>query len=158
MIVLGVDPGLARCGYGLVRVQGQRFELVEYGCIETPSKLAVGKRLAMIHAELGRLLKQHKPDRAGLEKLFFSKNVSTAMQVGEARGVVLLVLESAGLVPVELTPNEVKMAVCGQGNADKKQMQMMVKMLLKLAEVPQPDDAADAVGIALAAASWKTFG
>lgn len=157
MIVLGIDPGIARCGYGLVHAEGQRLELITYGCIETPAGMAASKRLALLNNELSAVLREHKPDRVGLEKLFFSKNVKTAMQVGEARGVILFSLDGAGLVPVEMTPNEVKMAVCGHGAADKKQVQAMVKMLLRLPSVPKPDDAADAVAIALAAATWRSF-
>lgn len=158
MIVLGIDPGIARCGYGVVRSEGQRVELVTYGCMETPAGLALSKRLSLLHAQLRAILAEHRPERVGLEKLFFSKNVKTAMQVGEARGVLMFTLDAAGLLPVEMTPNEVKLAVCGHGAADKKQVQTMVKMLLRLPSVPEPDDAADAVAIALAAATWRTFG
>lgn len=157
MIVLGIDPGIARCGYGVVRSEGQKMELVAYGCMETPAGLPLSKRLSMLHQQLSEVLKLHRPQRVGVEKLFFSKNVKTAMQVGEARGVVMFALDGAGLLPIEMTPNEVKLAVCGQGSADKKQVQAMIKMLLRLPSVPEPDDAADAVAIALAAATWKTF-
>jgi crossover junction endodeoxyribonuclease RuvC len=157
MMVLGIDPGIARCGYGVVRSEGQKMELVTYGCMETPAGLPLSKRLSLLHQQLTEVLKQYRPQRVGVEKLFFSKNVKSAMQVGEARGVVMFTLDSAGLLPIEMTPNEVKLAVCGQGSADKKQVQTMIKMLLRLPSVPQPDDAADAVAIALAAATWKTF-
>ena len=154
-LVLGIDPGIARCGYGIVYREHNAFVCVEYGCIETPAKTEDGDRLKMLHDELGRLIKKHKPVRAGVEKLYFSKNVTTGLQVSQARGVILLALAEAGIDLVELTPNEVKQAVSGFGAADKKQMQKMVQMTLKLKEIPKPDDAADALAVAITAACWR---
>ncbi len=149
MLILGIDPGIARCGWGVIRREGQVFECVDYGCIETPKGMDEGERLLMVSKGLTEVLSRFKIERVGLEKLFFSKNVSTAFQVGQARGVIVMTLHQAGLVPIECTPNEVKSAVAGYGAADKKQMQKMVCLSLKLAKIPEPDDAADALAIAM---------
>ncbi len=149
MLVLGIDPGTALCGYGLVRSEGDDMSLVAYGAISTPAKAPLSDRLLQIHAELAGMIKAHRPQSAAVEKLFFSKNTRTALAVGHARGVVLLAAAEAGLPVYEYTPNEVKQAIVGYGGADKNQMQQMVRMLLHLPYVPEPDDAADAVAIAI---------
>ncbi len=149
MLVLGIDPGTALCGYGLVRAEGDDMSLVAYGAVSTPAKLPLAERLLQIHTELAALIAEHHPEAAAVEKLFFSKNTRTALAVGHARGVVLLSAAEAMLPVYEYTPNEVKQAISGYGGADKNQMQQMVRMLLHLNFVPEPDDAADAVAIAI---------
>ncbi len=150
MLVMGIDPGIAITGYGLIE-QSDSGDLIviDYGVFRTDSHLTLSSRLLLIYNHITDLLLLHKPQKCAVEKLFFQKNVKTAMAVGEARGVVLLALEKQGINPKEYTPNEVKQAVAGYGGADKKQIQMMVQTLLALPELPKPDDAADALAIAL---------
>lgn len=152
MIILGLDPGTARLGYGVLRQEGARLLHVEHGVLETPKEMPQSERLLDLHRRLMELVAKHQPKLVGVEKLFFSKNVKTALPVAEARGVILLALQAQGLKIFELTPGQVKQAVTGYGNADKRQVQEMVKILLKLKEIPHPDDAADALAIAYAAA------
>ncbi len=122
---------------------------VSYGIISTPKEATPPARLEMLFDDLNKLLKKHKPDTAAVEKLFFSRNVTTAIAVGQARGVIMLCLQKAGIEPSEYTPNEVKQAVAGYGAADKRQVQEMVRALLQLEKIPKPDDAADALAIAI---------
>jgi len=149
MIALGIDPGTALCGYGIVRASGDEYALVACGAIATPAKTPLEQRLLTIYEELTALIKKFRPDTAAVEKLFFSRNTTTALSVGHARGVALLVLAQAKIPLAEYTPNEIKQAVSGYGGADKYQMQQMVRMLLQLDHAPKPDDAADAVAIAI---------
>ncbi len=149
MLVLGIDPGTALCGYGFVRSEQDEMSLVAYGAVATPANSPLPGRLLQIFTELSALVEQYRPDAAAVEKLFFAKNSRTALAVGHARGVALLVAAQAKLPVGEYTPNEVKQAIVGYGGADKNQMQQMVKMLLHLDFVPEPDDAADAVAIAI---------
>ena len=151
MLVLGVDPGTAITGYGLVRhvPDGNQLEAVAYGAITSPSDWAMPKRLQKIYHDLTALIREHQPTEAAVEQLFFSRNVKTALVVGQARGVVLLALADGGLPVHEYTPLEVKQSVVGYGRAEKAQVQELVKLLLGLATVPQPDDAADALAIAI---------
>ncbi|OQY86235.1 MAG: crossover junction endodeoxyribonuclease RuvC [Chloroflexi bacterium UTCFX4] len=149
MIALGIDPGTALCGYGIVRAVGDDYELVACGAIATPAKTPLEFRLLKIYDELGAIIRAYKPNTAAVEKLFFSRNTTTALSVGHARGVILLALAQACLPLAEYTPNEIKQAVAGYGGADKYQMQQMVRVLLRLDQAPKPDDAADAVAIAL---------
>jgi len=149
MLVLGIDPGIASTGYGFVQERDGALEAVAFGVVSTPPKLPVPARLQMIYRELAALIAEHAPTSAAIEKLYFSRNVSTAMSVGQARGVSLLALADGGLDIVEYGPNEVKLAVAGFGNADKPQMQEMVRLLLGLDERPRPDDAADALAVAI---------
>lgn len=149
MLVLGIDPGTALTGYGLVREEDDRLVLVECGAIATPAGEPLPARLQIIYRELRRIIERHAPDAGAIEELFFSRNVRTALSVGQARGVVLLALADAGLSIAEYKPLEVKQAVAGYGGADKHQVQEMVRMLLDLDEVPQPDDAADAAAVAI---------
>jgi crossover junction endodeoxyribonuclease RuvC len=150
MLILGIDPGTATTGYGLVRQTADgSLEEVAHGAILTPAKTPMPDRLVTLYTELKEILLLHRPDGAAVEKLFFQKNVRTAISVGQGRGVVLLALAQAGLKIGEYTPNEIKQAVTGYGSADKVQMQEMVKMLLGLAERPKPDDAADALAVAI---------
>jgi crossover junction endodeoxyribonuclease RuvC len=149
-LVLGIDPGTATTGYGLVRDRADgSLESVTYGTIQTPAGLAAHKRLSMLFHQLNELLLLHRPDGVAVEKLFFQRNVSTAIAVGQARGVVMLAISEAGLDVAEYTPNEVKQAVAGYGNAGKRQVQEMVRVLLTMPEIPKPDDAADALAIAI---------
>lgn len=149
MIALGIDPGTALCGYGIVRAAGDEMELVTCGAISTPTKTPLDQRLLVIYGELVQLIREYKPDQAAIEKLFFARNITTALSVGHARGVAMLAVAQAHLPLAEYTPNEIKQAVSGYGGADKYQMQQMVRMLLHLDDVPKPDDAADAVAIAI---------
>lgn len=150
MLVLGIDPGIAITGYGLINENAQgQLELVEYGVIRTDAKIAAHVRLASLYEQLNQILLLHPPESCAVEKLFFQKNVKTASAVGEARGVIMLALSQHGLSPAEYTPNEIKQAVCGYGNADKNQVKQMVKILLNLPELPTPDDAADALATAI---------
>jgi len=147
-ITLGIDPGTAILGYGVVR--GDRDpELVTYGVARTENTLSPEKRLQRLYDAVSRLIAEHLPDAVAVEQLFFSKNVTTALPVMQARGVVLLAAASADIPVAEYRPNEVKQAIAGYGRADKAQMQEMVRILLRLDAIPQPDDAADALAIAI---------
>ena len=157
MPVLGVDPGIATTGYGLVRERNGEIEAVAYGVITTPAKTPTSQRLQQLYNELEALIAQHQPTSCAVEKLFFSRNVSTAMIVGQARGVTLLALANGGLSIAEYAPNEIKQAVSGYGGADKRQMQEMVRLLLGLDEIPRPDDAADALAVAICHLHTATF-
>lgn len=149
-LALGIDPGTATTGFGLVRLMPDgELVAVKYGVILTPKESSASARLVMLYDQLRDLLQEHSPDTAAVEKLFFSRNVTTALAVGQARGVVMLSLEQAGIEPFEYTPNEVKQAVAGFGGADKRQVQDMVRALLQLEFIPKPDDAADALAIAI---------
>ncbi len=150
ILALGIDPGIATTGYGLVRLLDDgSLQSVLFGAIVTPPDLPVHRRLMMLHGDLKELFSAHHPDTCAVEKLFFQKNVSTAIAVGEARGVVMLTIAEMGLEVAEYTPNEVKQAVAGYGSAQKRQVQEMVRTLLGLPEIPKPDDAADALAIAI---------
>lgn len=149
-LVLGIDPGTATTGYGVVRLTEEgTLEAVTFGVVLTPPSAPAHQRLLMLYGDLKDLLALHRPDSCAVEKLFFQRNVSTAIAVGQARGVVLLAIAEAGLDVAEYTPNEVKQAVVGYGAADKRQVQEMVRTLLLLPEIPRPDDAADALAIAI---------
>ena len=150
MKVLGIDPGTAITGYGLVTEdESGQIGALEFGVITTPAGMPLEQRLLIIHDELKKLILFHRPDTAAVEKLFFQRNVRTAISVGQARGVVLLALAEADISLGNYTPLEVKQAVTGYGGADKRQVQLMVQVLLGLCEVPQPDDAADALAVAI---------
>jgi crossover junction endodeoxyribonuclease RuvC len=149
VLVLGVDPGLATTGYGLVRETRNGLQAIAYGVVSTPAKRPIGQRLQQIYRELLALIQEHQPDEGAIEELFFSRNVRTAMSVGQARGVALLAMADAELRVTDYTPLTVKQAVSGFGGADKKQMQNTVKMLLHLDSIPRPDDAADALAVAI---------
>jgi len=157
MIILGIDPGTAIAGYGILKSDGDELTVVAYGAITTPSDWGMPRRLQHIYAELTVLIQEYQPTDAVVEKLFFSKNVRTALSVGQARGVVLLAAAQANLAIHEYTPLEIKQAVVGYGRADKNQVQQMVRMLLQLDSVPQPDDAADALAIAICHAHSARF-
>ena len=149
MLVLGIDPGTAITGYGLVREDDEGLALVEYGVINTPADQPLPQRLQTIYRGLTAIIDEHQPDQVAVEELFFSRNVRTALSVGQARGVVLLAAAEADLPLHEYKPLEVKQTVAGYGGADKRQVQEMVRLLLHLEQVPEPDDAADAVAVAV---------
>ena len=149
MLVLGIDPGVAITGYALVAGPPDEARLVASGVISTPSGLPLAQRLQQLHDELERLRQEYGPEVAAIEELFFGRNARTALTVGHGRGVALLALAQAGLAVHEYTPMQVKQAVVGYGQASKEQVQEMVRLLLRLSAVPQPDDAADAVAVAL---------
>jgi len=147
---MGIDPGTATTGYCVLGSDSRdNVNVIEYGCIRTPKTDTPQKRLAQIHGELKELFQRFQPKCVAVEKLFFNTNTKTAMAVGQARGVILLAAAGAGLDIAEYTPLQVKMALTGYGRADKRQMQQMVKTLLKLESIPKPDDAADALAVAL---------
>ena len=147
MRVLGIDPGTAITGWGVVEQEfgEQDLILINYGAIHTPAKMPLPQRLKIIYNDLTELISQHEPDASAIEVLFFSKNVRTAMSVGHGRGVAMLALVNADLPIAEYKPVEIKLAIAGYGAADKQQMQRMVQMLLNLDDIPRPDDAADAI-------------
>lgn|SRR5574341_1147669 len=150
MLVLGIDPGIGTTGYGLVREQADGgLELAVYGVITTPADESIASRLQRIYRDVRALVEKHQPASAAVEKLLFGRNVSTAMSVGQARGVIILALADAGLEIGEYTPATVKEAVAGYGNASKNQVQDMVRHLLNLDAIPRPDDAADALAVAI---------
>jgi crossover junction endodeoxyribonuclease RuvC len=152
MRIMGVDPGTATTGFGVINYEKQSMRFVDAGVISTPAGSPMPDRLATIYAELTQLVKEHKPDLIAVEQLFFARNVTTGIQVGQARGIILLVVSQTNTPMVEFTPLQVKSAVAGYGKALKPQVQEMVKTLLKLDSIPKPDDAADALAIAIAAA------
>jgi len=149
--ILGIDPGFGRMGFAVIHTDGRQTEAVDFGVMTTPINSDFGDRLLQLEADLCALLEAAKPDLVSMEKLFTTVNQKTAMRVAEARGMVLLTLARHGLPVVEFTPNQVKSATTGNGSADKKAMQKMVARLLNLPQVPKPDDAADALAIALTA-------
>ena len=152
MIVLGIDPGTARLGYGVVERQGSQLTMLDYGCIETAKDRPPEQRLLLIHDGIDDLITTHRPEAVGVERLFFNRNVQTAMAVGQARGVVLLTAAQHGLPVLEYGPHEVKLAVTGYGRAPKDQVQRMVQMVLSMKQLPKPDDAADALAVAVCTA------
>lgn len=156
-IILGVDPGYARLGFGVIEAQGQKLKTLDFGCLETKKDAPAEKRLLFLSRELEKIIKKYQPEKIVVEKVFFFKNNKTALGVGEARGIILLVAAQAGLPLIEVTPLQVKSALTGYGLADKKQIQAMIKNIFKLKEVPKPDDAADALAIAYCGASWCKF-
>lgn len=154
-IIIGFDPGLADTGFGVVEETGNRLKCLTYGSIKTPARTLIGGRLEKIYQEVCALIKKHQPDLIAIEQLFFSRNVSSALLVGQARGVVLLAAEQHKLPVIEFTPNQVKQAVSAYGAAGKTQVQKMVKIILHLKELPKPDDAADALAVAICASGKK---
>jgi crossover junction endodeoxyribonuclease RuvC len=149
--ILGIDPGFGRMGFGLIRVEGMAARLIDYGVITTKSTDTFDERLVQIAEDIRAILKEHKPDLIGIEKLFFGKSSTTAMHVSEVRGVVRLLCAEQGVPIVEFTPAQIKKTTTGDGKATKQGMQKMVQHLLGLKQIPRPDDAADALAIALTA-------
>ncbi|HEY5519822.1 MAG TPA: crossover junction endodeoxyribonuclease RuvC [Candidatus Limnocylindrales bacterium] len=152
MIVLGIDPGTAATGYGIVERTGSKLRVIDYGCLQTLPTQSLPVRLLEIHRAVTELIVTHKPSQIGVERLFFNRNVQTAFAVGQARGVVLLAAAEHGLPVFEYGPHEVKLAVTGYGRADKMQVQRMVQMVLGMTILPRPDDAADALAVAICVA------
>lgn len=149
VIVLGIDPGLANTGYGVVQRRSGRLVALDGGCVTTRPAAAPERRLATIHAAVADLILRHEPDAVALEALYFGQNVRSALAVGQARGVVMLAAGQRGLACHDYTPQQVKGAVCGSGRAEKDQVQRMVQTLLGLTELPRPDHAADALAVAI---------
>ena len=154
MRVLGIDPGVAILGWSVIELNGSATSLIDYGCVRTAAHVALTKRLCDVHEQLSGLFERHKPSQVAIETLFFVKNAKTLAQVGHARGVVLLVAGQQNAEVFEYAPRQIKMALTGYGAAEKFQIQAMVQRLLKLKEIPQPDDAADAVAVALCHAQY----
>ena len=152
VIALGIDPGTARCGFGVVALEDGQLRLIDAGVVRTDGTATDAERLHSLHAALTQLLTVHRPHRVGVERLFFQRNVQTAMTVGQARGIALLVAAEASLEVDEPTPNEVKQAVCGNGAADKEQVAAMVARLLGVPLDGVPDDATDALAVAIGCA------
>lgn len=155
MLILGIDPGIARTGYGLVECNKSQFKAKAYGVIKTPAGLGFSQRLLLLNQELKKIIKKYKPQKCAVEELFFYKNVKTAIQVGQARGVIMLTIAQTKIPVFEFTPLEVKQALTSYGRADKKQMQKMVKAVLNLQTLPKPDDAADALAVAMCCGQTK---
>lgn len=150
MRILGIDPGIGRCGWGIIEFQNQKLKVLSFGCIETSSKTAIPQRLKEVHEQITTIIKQYSPDFLAIEELFFNTNAKTAFIVGQARGVILLAASEQNLPIAIYTPLQVKMALTGYGRAEKEQIGKMVKTLLVLKEIPKPDDTADALAVALA--------
>jgi crossover junction endodeoxyribonuclease RuvC len=149
MIILGVDPGYAITGYGVVNFEGNRFKVIDYGAIITTTEQALPERLNAIYDGLNNIINLYKPEALAIEELFFNKNIKTALTVGHGRGVAILCAQRAGLEIYEYTPLQVKQGLVGYGRAEKKQIQQMTKVILNLSEIPKPDDVADALAIAI---------
>lgn len=149
MRILGIDPGVATIGFGLVEADRTGVRLLQYGVITTPPGIPLSSRLCQISRDMVQLLDQFRPEEAAVEELFFSKNITTGIAVAHGRGVILLEVERSGVPVFEYTPMQVKQAVAGYGGADKKQVMLMTQRLLKMKEIPRPDDAADALAIAI---------
>jgi len=147
--IIGIDPGYAIVGWGILDYAGSAFKAVDYGAITTPPNLPFESRLEIIYNDLDLLLNKYRPQGMGLEKLYFGKNVTTGIDVAQARGVILLCARRNGLSLGQYAPNEVKQAVAGYGKAEKEQVMQMIKMLLNLSELPKPDDVADALAVAI---------
>ena len=149
MIILGIDPGTATTGFGVIRTIDNEYELLDYGCITTTMNDPLPNRLTQISKDLTEIVNIWKPDAIAIEELFFSKNVKTAMHVAHARGAIMQKLSEKGYKIYEYKPQEIKEAVSNYGRADKQQVQRMVKMILKMDDIPRPDDAADALAVAI---------
>lgn len=149
MIVLGIDPGVATIGFGVLDAQRGKNTLIQYGVITTPAGLPLSQRLRQIYEDMEQLIRQFKPDEMAVEELFFSKNITTGISVAHGRGVILLAAEQLGVPVFEYTPMQVKQAVVGYGGAEKRQVMLMTQRLLGMKQIPKPDDAADALAIAI---------
>ena len=149
MLIIGIDPGYAILGYGVISYEGNKFDVIEYGTVTTSSNMELPDRLKKIYNELYDLFEKYKPNAVAIEELFFNKNVTTALMVAHARGVAVVTAAKAGIEIFEYTPLQVKQGVVGYGRAEKKQVQLMVKTILNLKEIPRPDDAADALAVGI---------
>lgn len=157
MIILGIDPGIAIVGYGIIECKGNHFKALDYGCITTDSSLLFPERLKIVYDELIKLIDKYNPDDFAIEELFFNKNAKTVIKVGQARGVEVLAAINKNLPIYEYTPLQIKQAVVGYGRAEKHQIQEMVKLLLNLKQIPKPDDVADALAVAICHGSSLNF-
>lgn len=157
MIIIGIDPGYAIVGVGVIEYKGNKFRILEYSAITTHSSMAQSLRLKKIYEEINIFLNKYKPDAVAMEELFFNTNAKTAIMVAQARGVLLVSAVNMGIPVYEYTPLQIKQAVTGYGRADKQQVQSMVKMLLNLQQIPKPDDAADALAVAICHAHSNTI-
>lgn len=158
MVILGIDPGLATMGYGVINSFKGNYSVIDYGVVSTPKELTLPQRLVQLEEGVVELVRTYSPEAISIEELFFSKNITTGISVAEARGVILLsAVKSLGSEVYEYTPNQIKQAVTGYGGADKIQMQRMVQTLLRLKSVPRPDDAADALAVAICHAQTTRF-
>lgn len=155
MKFIGIDPGIARTGWGLIESSGRSYKSYKFDCITTEPNLSVDTRLARIYRDISKIIKNNQPDEAAIEKLFFNTNAKTAMQVGQARGVAILAFNLHKIPIFHYTPLQIKVAMTGYGRADKRQIQIMVKTILKLDEIPKPDDVSDALATALTHAFTK---
>jgi len=149
MIIVGIDPGFAITGYGIVKYEGNKFSVLEHGAITTKASTPLCDRLLLINDALDEIMKKFNPDAVSVEELFFSKNIKTAISAAHGRGVALLAAAKSGAKVFEYTPLQVKQAVVGYGRAEKAQVQQMVKVILNLTEIPKPDDVADALAVAI---------
>lgn len=149
MIILGIDPGYAILGWGVIEKTGNHFSAIDYGAVTTDKDTEMPRRLEILYDGLREIIEEYRPEEASIEKLFFNTNTTTAINVGQARGVAILACMKGGLKVAEYTPLEIKQALVGYGRADKKQVQFMVKTMLNLPEVPKPDDTADALAAAI---------
>ena len=157
-IILGIDPGLANTGWGVVSQRGSRLACVAYGCVSTPASVELSLRLAKIHEQIGAVISRFKPTCVGIETVWFGQNISAAFATGQARGAALVACAQSGLSVGEFTPRQIKMAVVGTGTADKAQVQYMVKKLLALNAEPKPDHASDALAAAICYTTHEGFG
>lgn len=148
-IILGIDPGLAHTGWGVVRQQGSRFSCLAYGCVTTTTDVPLAQRLAKIHEQIGAVIERYTPTCVGIETVWFGQNITAAFATGQARGAALVACAQAGLDVGEFSPKQIKLAVVGEGGAEKDQVQYMVKQLLALQDIPRPDHAADALAAAI---------
>ncbi len=153
MRIIGIDPGTATTGFAIIETNKSTLQILNYGCIKTSSKLQENIRLKQIAEDLEFLIKKWKPEKASVEKLFFKKNIKTAISVAQARGVIIQKLTENNIEFYEYSPSEIKSSICGFGNADKKMVQQMLKIMLKLKQEPKPDDAADAIATAICLAN-----
>ncbi|MCL4352962.1 crossover junction endodeoxyribonuclease RuvC [Patescibacteria group bacterium] len=157
MTILGIDPGIGRTGWGVIKCQMSNVKCQMFDCIETSSSLAIEKRLAILYEEMTQIIRKYKPDVLAIEELFFNTNAKTAFMVGQARGVVLLAAGQNSLPVFVYTPLQVKMAITGYGRAEKSQIGQMVKVLLKLKEIPKLDDITDALAVAVTHSFTKRY-
>ena len=149
MVIMGIDPGFAITGYGILSYSGNKFSVIDYGAVTTSASMKLPERLVILNRRLEELIEKYKPDAVSIEELFFNKNIKTALTVGHGRGVAILSAAKSGVPVYEYTPLQVKQAVVGYGRAEKMQMQQMTKIILNLPEIPKPDDVADALAVAV---------
>ncbi|OPX43088.1 crossover junction endodeoxyribonuclease RuvC [Ruminiclostridium hungatei] len=149
MIIMGIDPGFAITGFGIVKYEGNKFSVLDYGAVTTEASMKLSQRLLVLNNRLEELIQKYKPDAVAIEELFFNKNIKTALTVGHGRGVAVLAAARSGVDIFEYTPLQVKQSVAGYGRAEKAQIQQMVKALLNLKVIPKPDDVADALAVAI---------